>query len=47
MRAWLAGEGRSPTGPGSRPSPAARDYPARHGAILLAWQAAGEALSTR
>ena len=44
MRDWLAGEADLPDWPGLAAIAPARDYPARHGAILLAWQAAEEAL---
>jgi NifU-like protein involved in Fe-S cluster formation len=44
MRDWLAGEGAQPDWPGLEAIAPARDYPGRHGAILLAWQAADEAL---
>lgn len=44
--AWLAGEGTVPDWPGLAGIAAARDYPARHGAVLLAWTAATQALST-
>jgi NifU-like protein involved in Fe-S cluster formation len=44
--AWLAGEGALPDWPGLTGIAAARDYPARHGAVLLAWTAAMQALST-
>lgn len=44
---WLKGEGESPVWPGLSALAAARDYPARHGAILLSWQAARALLSTR
>ncbi len=46
MRDWLAGEGAQPDWPGIDAIARARDYPGRHGAILLAWQAADEALPT-
>ena len=46
MRDWLAGESPQPDWPGLDAIARARDYPARHGAILLAWQAADEALSS-
>lgn len=46
MRDWLAGEAAQPDWPGLDAIAPARDYPARHGAILLAWQAADEALSS-
>lgn len=42
---WLAGEGARPAWPGFGALEAARGYPARHGAILLAWDAALAALS--
>lgn len=43
---WLRGECAEPDWPGLSAIAAARDYPARHGAILLAWQAATELLPT-
>ena len=39
IEAWLAG-GPLPAWPGFSAITAARDYPARHGAILLPWRAA-------
>lgn len=44
MAQWLAGEGKLPDWPGIEAIAAARDYPARHGAIMLAWQAARDLL---
>lgn len=44
LAAWLAGEGAMPDWPGLEAIAPARDYPARHGAIMLAWNAACEAL---
>lgn len=44
IEAWLAG-GALPTWPGFAAIAAARDYPARHGALLLAWRAALVALA--
>ena len=44
IEGWLAG-GELPDWPGLAVIAAARDYPARHGAILLAWRAALVALS--
>ena len=41
---WLAG-GALPTWPGINAIVPARDYPARHGAILLSWRAALVALA--
>ena len=42
---WLAGSGAMPADiPGLAVIAPARDYPARHGAILLAWTAARELL---
>lgn len=41
---WLAGESVMPEWPGLSAIAAARDYPGRHGAIMLAWQAASELL---
>jgi NifU-like protein involved in Fe-S cluster formation len=46
IAAWLAGEGALPDWPGLTAIAAARDYPARHGAIMLAWQAARQLLPT-
>ncbi|MGX7895259.1 iron-sulfur cluster assembly scaffold protein [Tsuneonella sp. HG222] len=43
---WLAGEGDLPDWPGFAPLIPARDFPARHGAILLPWNAARDALSS-
>ena len=44
LDAWLAGEGELPDWPGLDVLEPARAYPARHGAIKLAWQAARELL---
>ncbi len=41
---WLAGEGEMPDWSGLETIAPARAFPARHGAIRLAWQAAREAL---
>ncbi len=41
---WLAGEGALPDWPGLSTIAAAHAYPARHGAIRLAWRAARGAL---
>lgn len=46
MAAWLGGDGPMPDWPGLDAIGAARDYPARHGAVMLAWRAAREALSS-
>lgn len=46
IAAWLAGNGPLPDWPGLAAIAAARDYPARHGAIRLAWQAARDLLPT-
>jgi NifU-like protein involved in Fe-S cluster formation len=46
IAAWLAGERDLPDWPGLNTLAQARDYPARHGAIRLAWQAARELLPT-
>lgn len=43
---WLAGEAAMPDWPGLAIIAAAAAYPARHGAILLAWRAALSALSS-
>ncbi|PNU04853.1 iron-sulfur cluster assembly scaffold protein [Novosphingobium guangzhouense] len=45
VKAWLAGEGGLPQWPGFDKISPARDYPARHGAVLLPWEAAMQALS--
>ncbi|WP_031341489.1 iron-sulfur cluster assembly scaffold protein [Novosphingobium lindaniclasticum] len=42
---WLAGEGETPDWPAFDTIARARDYPARHGAVLLPWRAAAQALS--
>ncbi len=41
---WLAGEGEKPVWPEIDLLDPARAYPARHGAILLAWDAALDAM---
>ncbi|MBB5706642.1 iron-sulfur cluster assembly scaffold protein [Sphingopyxis panaciterrulae] len=46
IAAWFAGEGGVPDWPGFDLLAAARDYPARHGAILLPFDAAVAALDT-
>lgn len=46
IRSWLTSGTDLPGWPGFAAIAAARDYPARHGAITLAWQAALEALSS-
>ena len=46
LEQWLAG-GARPTWPGIAAIEPARAYPARHGAILLAWRAALVALAQR
>jgi len=46
IAAWLAGTGPLPDWPGLGAIAAARDYPARHGAMLLPWRAALDALAT-
>jgi NifU-like protein involved in Fe-S cluster formation len=43
---WLKANGDLPDWPELEAIAAARDYPARHGAILLAWQAAIDLLFT-
>lgn len=45
IAAWLAGSADAPQWPGLEALASARSYPARHGAILLAWDAALAALS--
>lgn len=44
LGAWLAGEGGLPDWPGLNVIAAARAHPSRHGAIVLAWDAALDAL---
>ena len=46
LTAWLGGNGERPGWPGLEALDAARDYPARHGAIMLPWTAARDALSS-
>ena len=46
IKAWLAGNAALPDWPGLEALAPAQAYPARHGAILLAWQAAPELLHT-
>lgn len=41
---WLKGEGDMPDWPGLPAIAAARDYPARHGAVMLPWNAATQLL---
>lgn len=43
---WLAEGGARPVWPGLDAIAAARDYPGRHGAVMLPWQAARDLLST-
>lgn len=47
MAAWFKGEGDAPVWPGFDLLAPARDYPARHGAILLPFDAAIAALEGR
>ena len=44
---WLAGKSGMPEWKGIAAIAPARDYPARHGAIMLAWKAARELLPSR
>ena len=46
LGAWLSGDGGPPAWPGIELLAPARAYPARHGAILLAWDAALAALES-
>ena len=46
LAAWLTGTATPPDWPGIALLDPARDYPARHGAILLAWDAALAALAS-
>lgn len=45
IAAWLAGEGAVPDVPNLDAIAAAAAYPARHGAVMLPWMAANQALS--
>ena len=45
IRSWLRGEGDMPDWPGLALIEPASSYPARHGAILLAWDAAVRAMA--
>lgn len=45
MALWLAGQGPLPDWPGIAVLAPALDYPGRHGAIMLPWKAAVQALS--
>ena len=47
LAAWLTGAGETPDWPGIVLLEPARAYPARHGAILLAWDAALAALASQ
>jgi NifU-like protein involved in Fe-S cluster formation len=44
IEAWLKGEGPQPDWPGLSAIAAAKDYPARHGSVLLPWKSALDAL---
>lgn len=46
LEAWLANAGPMPDWPDLAIVAPARDYPARHGAMLLPWKAAAAALSS-
>ena len=46
LTAWLAGKGDLPDWPGLAAIALAREFPGRHGAIMLPWTAARAALST-
>lgn len=46
LETWLAGAGEAVAWPSLDAISAARDYPARHGAIVLPWKAALAALSS-
>lgn len=45
LSAWLEGRGDLPDWPGIEAVAPARDHPGRHGALLLPWNAAAQALS--
>lgn len=44
VEAWLKGKGPQPDWPGLSAIAAAKNYPARHGAVLLPWKSALDAL---
>jgi len=44
---WLLDQGEMPDWPGLDAIAAARDYPARHGALMLPWNAAMQLLPSR
>lgn len=46
LEAWLSGAASVPEWPNLQAIAAARDYPGRHGAMLLPWRAALDALSS-
>lgn len=46
LQSWLSGAGPLPDWPRLHAIAAARDYPGRHGAVLLPWNAALQALPT-
>lgn len=46
LEQWLSGSAAMPDWPGLDAIAAARDFPGRHGAMLLPWRAALEALPT-
>ena len=46
LSAWLEGTGGLPDWPGLQTLVPARDFPGRHGAIMLPWTAAAAALSS-
>lgn len=45
LQRWLAGEGELPDWPGLSVLAPARDFPGRHGAILLGWRAVIQAFT--
>ncbi|WP_067731843.1 Fe-S cluster protein [Novosphingobium naphthalenivorans] len=47
IAAWLAGEAGMPDWPGLSTIAAAREYPGRHGAVMLPWNAAMQMLPSR
>lgn len=46
IASWLSGDGELPDWPGFAPLVPAREFPGRHGAMMLPWKAARAALST-
>ena len=47
LESWLANEGPLPDWPGLQALVPAREYPARHGAVMLVWNAAVQILTSQ